>query len=111
MPMPSDAVGPEAKRFASFAAFYPHYLDEHSNRSSRRLHFLGISLALVCLVALVATGQLVWLLAAIACGYGFAWSGHLFFERKPPGSLRQPVYSFMADWKMYWDTLRGRIPF
>ena len=28
-------------RFASFREFYPFYLAEHSNRTSRRLHFIG----------------------------------------------------------------------
>ena len=28
-------------RFASFREFYPFYLEEHSNRTSRRLHFIG----------------------------------------------------------------------
>ncbi|RZA28840.1 MAG: DUF962 domain-containing protein, partial [Lysobacteraceae bacterium] len=28
-------------RFASFREFYPFYLQEHSNRVSRRLHFIG----------------------------------------------------------------------
>ena len=36
---------PVATRHASFAEFYPFYLSEHSNRTCRRLHFLGSSLA------------------------------------------------------------------
>lgn len=27
--------------FTSFAQFYPFYLNEHRNRTSRRLHFAG----------------------------------------------------------------------
>ena len=41
-------------RFTSFAEFYPFYLAEHSNRTCRRLHFLGSTLALVCLAMLLA---------------------------------------------------------
>ena len=33
-------------RFASFREFYPFYLGEHQNRTCRRLHFAGSSLAL-----------------------------------------------------------------
>ena len=31
------------KRFQSLKEFWPHYLSEHSNQTSRRLHFLGTS--------------------------------------------------------------------
>jgi hypothetical protein len=31
----------DPKAFKSFAEFYPFYLTEHSNRTCRRLHFLG----------------------------------------------------------------------
>src|SRR5882672_10362040 len=33
-------------RFASFADFYPFYLSQHADRTSRRLHFTGTSLGL-----------------------------------------------------------------
>ncbi|HEY9027604.1 MAG TPA: Mpo1-like protein, partial [Burkholderiaceae bacterium] len=35
----------------SFAEFYPFYLNEHSNATCRRLHFIGSTLALICLWA------------------------------------------------------------
>ena len=31
---------PDASSFSSFEAFYPFYLNEHSNITCRRLHFL-----------------------------------------------------------------------
>ncbi|MFJ5382316.1 Mpo1-like protein, partial [Cupriavidus sp. CER94] len=37
-----------AKEFASFADFYPYYLSEHRDRTCRRLHFAGSTLALAC---------------------------------------------------------------
>ena len=33
------------ERFDSFADFYPFYLNEHANQVSRRLHFVGTSIA------------------------------------------------------------------
>jgi len=45
------------KRFASFAEFYPFYLSEHSNRTSRRLHFVGSCGVLVLLAVAVATAD------------------------------------------------------
>ena len=95
----------------SFAEFYPFYLGEHANRTCRRLHFLGSSLALLCLGALLVTGQWVWLMAGLLCGYGFAWVGHFVFEKNRPASFRRPLWSFMGDWRMYFEIWTGRIPF
>jgi hypothetical protein len=89
---PVSNAASDPPRYQRFGDFYPVYLSEHANRTSRRLHFAGSSLALVC-------------------GYGFAWVGHFFFEHNRPATFRQPLYSLMGDWKMYWQTLTGRIPF
>jgi hypothetical protein len=100
-----------AQSYASFAEFYPYYLAEHANRTCRRLHFVGTSLVIGCLVALVASGNPWWIAAALASGYGFAWIGHFFFEHNRPATFRHPFYSFVGDWAMYRDMLAGRISF
>ena len=100
-----------AARYASFAEFYPFYLSEHRNRTCRRLHFIGTSLVLGCVVAAMVTGNAWWLLAAPVCGYGFAWIGHFRFEKNRPATFEYPLYSFAGDWVMYRDMLMGRIPF
>jgi len=105
------ASGSDPKSFASFAEFYPFYLSEHSNRTCRRLHFVGSTLALLCVALLVATGRPHYLLLALLCGYGFAWVGHFVFEKNKPASFKRPLYSFMGDWAMYRDIWRGKIKF
>lgn len=52
----------DSHSFGSFAEFYPYYLSEHQDRTCRRLHFAGSTVALVCLILLVLTGNLWWLL-------------------------------------------------
>ena len=98
-------------RFASFREFYPAYLAEHSERSTRRLHFLGTLLVIVVVAVAIGTGNLRWLLLAPVLGYGLAWIGHFVFEKNQPASFKQPLYSFMGDWKMFWQILTGRIAF
>ncbi len=100
-----------SKRFASFAEFYPFYLSEHANRTCRRLHFVGLSAAIGCVLAGFAQGNPWWFAAAVVCGYGFAWTGHSFFEHNRPATFAHPLYSFIGDWVMYRDLLTGRIPF
>ncbi len=98
------------RRFASFREFYPFYLAEHANRTSRRLHFIGSCGVLVLTIVAIGQGDGRWLLAALLCGYGCAWVGHFFFEKNRPATFRHPVYSFVGDWVMAKDILIGRIP-
>ena len=93
----------DPRSFDSFASFYPFYLGEHRNPTCRRMHFVGSTLTLLCLAALVITRNPWWLLAGLLCGYGFAWIGHFGFEKNRPASFKRPLYSFMGDWVMYRD--------
>ena len=100
------------KRFASFAEFYPFYLSEHANRTCRRLHFVGTSLVIGCLVAAGADRQSLVdgrraALPATASP-GSAISSSSTTGRRP---FRYPLYSLCGDWVMYRDMLTGRIPF
>lgn len=97
--------------FSRFADFYPYYLQEHSNRTCRRLHFAGTSLVIALAVSAVLTGTwwLLWLLPV--AGYGFAWLGHFGFEKNRPATFRYPFYSLWGDFVMYKDILTGKIPF
>ena len=98
------------KRFASFGEFYPYYLGEHAHRTSRRLHFVGTSAGVVAIILALVTLNPWWLLAGVAVGYLFAWIGHFRFEKNRPATFKYPLYSFIGDWAMYRDILRGRIP-
>jgi hypothetical protein len=98
-------------KIASFAEFYPFYLSEHSNRMCRRLHFLGSTGVILCLVMLFVTLSGWWLLAALFCGYGAAWVGHFVFEKNRPATFTYPLWSLACDWLMYRDMLRGRVTF
>ena len=97
--------------FASFREFYPYYLAEHGSRTCRRLHFVGTSLVIGCLIMLLRSGNPAWLGGALLCGYGFAWMGHFFFEKNKPATFKYPFYSLAGDWVMYKDMLVGKIPF
>ena len=108
---PEHPAGTVKASARSFADFYPYYLGEHTNRVCRRLHFVGSSAALILLAAAIAT-QHWWLLAlGVVQGYAFAWVGHFFFEHNRPATFRHPWFSFLGDWRMWWQMLTGRIAF
>jgi hypothetical protein len=99
----------DIQQFTTFAEFYPFYLGEHSNRTCRRLHFLGSSLGLVCLGMMFMTGKPQYVLYGLLCGYACAWVGHFGFEKNKPASFKRPLYSFMGDWVMYKDMWLGKV--
>jgi hypothetical protein len=96
-------------RFNSFREFYPFYLQEHSNITCRRLHFVGTSLVIALIVTVVVTGQWALLWALPIVGYGFAWVGHFFYEHNRPATFKHPLYSLAGDFVMYRDILIGRV--
>ncbi|MBX9762047.1 MAG: DUF962 domain-containing protein [Pseudomonadaceae bacterium] len=100
-----------ADRFKSFAEFYPYYLQEHSNATCRRLHYVGSLLVLSVLAYTLLTQQWLWLLALPVIGYGFAWIGHFVFEKNRPATFDYPLYSLLGDWVMLKDAFTGRIKF
>ncbi|HLJ38917.1 MAG TPA: DUF962 domain-containing protein [Steroidobacteraceae bacterium] len=106
----STSDKPGAPGFASFRDFYPFYLGEHSNRTSRRLHVSGTLLALALAVAALVTGRLMLLWAVPVAGYAFAWTGHYFFERNRPATFTHPLYSLWGDLTMMVEVLTGRRP-
>jgi hypothetical protein len=99
------------RSFASFREFYPFYLGEHANPTCRRLHYLGSTLALICISLAVMRRNPWFVLLGLLCGYGCAWVGHFVFEKNRPATFSNPVYSFAADWVMLFDMLRGKIRF
>jgi len=100
---------PQAGPFAHFRDFYPFYLSEHRDPTSRRLHVLGTGLVISIVLAAVATQRyfLLWSLPVV--GYGFAWVGHFFFEKNRPATFKHPFYSLAGDFVMFKDVVTGKI--
>ena len=104
------SAGPSMKaRFANFREFYPYYLAQHANRTSRRLHLAGSLLALACVALALAERALgVAAGARLLAGYLPAWTGHFFFEHNSPATFRHPLYSLRGDFTMLFEVLTGR---
>lgn len=96
-------------KFNSFAEFYPFYLAEHDNLICRRLHFVGSALIILLVAWVVFSEQWVFLWLLPVLGYGFAWTGHFFFEKNTPATFKHPFYSLLGDWVMFKDMLLGNI--
>lgn len=95
--------------FRSFREFYPYYLQEHSNRTCRRLHFIGTSLVIAIAAWALVSGNLALLWLLPFAGYGFAWVGHYGYEKNRPATFKHPFYSLIGDFAMYRDIWLGRL--
>jgi hypothetical protein len=98
-------------KFKSLKEFYPFYLSEHRNHTSRVLHFIGSGLAILCLFTALLFHNFWFFLAIPVVGYGFAWVGHLFFEKNKPATFKYPLYSLASDFILFFDLLSGKQPF
>ena len=93
----------------NYNEFYRFYLTEHRNINSRRLHAVGSSLGIYFWAKAIRQRKAKYLAYGLLSGYACAWVGHFFFEHNKPASFKQPLYSFISDWRVLSDIVRGRL--
>ena len=99
------------KKYNNINEFYEFYLTEHTNTTNRVLHFIGIALFALCFVTAMLFHNVWFFLMMPVAGFGFAWIGHLVFERNKPSTLKYPFFSFGSDFLFFGDILMGRQSF
>ena len=97
------------ERLQSFEEFWPHYVGAHRTRGCRATHYVGTSLALLCVLAALITGKLWLLLLAPLVGYGMAWAGHFGIEKNRPASFKYWWWSLRGDFRMLGLGLSGKM--
>lgn len=89
--------------------FWDFYVQEHSKRLTRLLHFMGTTLGLVLLVWVIWIGRWYFFPVFLVVGYAFAWFAHFVVEKNRPATFKYPFWSFVSDFKMMWYMITGRM--
>lgn len=100
-----------SESFQSFDAFYKFYLQQHSKTGTKIMHFIGTALGLLGLFCAIITLSIVYFIAGIVIGYFLAWVSHLLIERNKPATFTHPLYSLLADIRMFYELLSRKRPF
>lgn len=98
-------------RIKTLKEFYPYYLSEHQNATSRKLHFVGTGLLFIIVFLAFFLSNYFLLVTIPFVGYGFAWVGHFFFEKNKPATFKYPFYSLASDFILFFDLLVGKEKF
>ena len=93
----------------NYSTFYRFYLTEHRNIMSRRLHAVGSSVGIYFFAQAIRQRKPKYFVYGLVSGYVCAWVGHFVFEKNKPASFKQPLYSFISDWRMLSDIIRGNL--
>ncbi|MBI3550894.1 MAG: DUF962 domain-containing protein [Elusimicrobia bacterium] len=95
--------------FRTLDEFWPYYVSQHLNPTTRRLHFAGTTAGLACLAASLVWNNPFWVPIGLVCSYGLAWIGHYRYEKNRPATFAYPLFSLRADFRMYRLMWLGRM--
>ena len=98
-----------ADRKATYAEFWPFYLQEHAKPETRHFHYVGTALVIAIALFAILTQRWLSLAAMPVAGYFFAWVSHAYIERNKPATFTHPLWSLVSDFRMFFLWVFGRL--
>ena len=95
--------------YKTYQDFFPFYLNEHSKPLTRAFHYVGTTIALVCIASFVVTFNAWFLLVGLIAAYAMAWISRFTIEHNTPATFTYPIWSYVADHHMLALALTGRL--
>jgi hypothetical protein len=92
--------------------FLEDYMKDHKSKTNRRLHIIGIGLAVIIFVHALLTFDIFEMIYVPVFGFGFAWIGHYFFEfNKPYTKTDEIIYSIKVNLILIKDIITRKRAF
>jgi hypothetical protein len=96
-------------RIKTFKEFWPYYMSEHRKPGTRRVHFVGTTIAFIFLVVYFVTFNIWYIPIGFVSVYGPAFLSHFLIEKNRPATFKYPFFSVGGDLKMWFLILIGKI--
>src|SRR5262245_35585309 len=93
----------------SFRDFWPFYLRSHRLPGTRALHYFATAFGILAAVEAIMAQQPSVFVLGIAISYLIAICAHWFVERNEPLIRLNAFWGAVADLRMCWLALRGRM--
>jgi hypothetical protein len=93
----------------SFGQFWPIYLDAHRQPATRSCHYVATIAGATISLLSVLEGQFLIMAGGIMGAVCLAISSHKLIERNKPLIGVNPFYGAIADVRMCWLALRGKL--
>lgn len=100
------AVETEVK---TFKEFWGVYVLAHQDKKNQALHFIATLLTFVFAGVFAVTHMFIFLALIPVFSYSLAWIGHFLHERNKPLTWKHPIFSLIADYKMFFMLILGRL--
>lgn len=86
--------------------FYPEYLEAHSDKRNRTLHFIGATCFFLLMIASMVTATWWLILLAILIGYLLPGIGHKYMESNKSFRTSKPLLCVLCALRMYIEMWR-----
>jgi len=96
-------------RIATFKEFWKVYVMAHQDQKNRLFHFFATLTSIVLGIAFLVWQKITLLILMPVAAYSLAWFGHLFHEKNKPLTWTYPIYSLIADYKMFLLICLGKM--
>lgn len=99
----------QSGREMSFAEFWRHYLRAHSKPGTRAAHYLATIMGIIAVMAAAYYARPILAVAGIASAAALAVGSHWIIEHNQPLIRVNALYGAIADLRMCWLALTGRL--
>lgn len=98
-------------KYSDFNEFYTFYLSQHSKLFTKIFHYLAVVYMVFVIIYVIQTGKERFLWYIPIVGFGLQALSHILFERNKPTFYKNPIYTLLADLRLFGELSIGKVKF